>query len=313
MVKSAASLMPENVIVRNVDRCNRNLLLVSLPLLLIPLILVGLTWRYLYNGMAGPLTVSTDQMVFVTHPADLSLYYVELSGSATQDPGQAEVLMLLNREANRLKSEHLDGKWIGIPVRDHLLLIRNPPADFGTFRGEVKRIPESLKASFERYLTSQQAKFGDSFLPVYVDAGWFRLGLIPILGISLPILGLVAVNVFRVFLRSGDTRRSPIYSDLARFGVPPDQTVEALETELRMYPVSSELMNTFLSRSFLIRDHFFGLTILRVDDIVHVDRKVPRNPEDPRQPACGPDFATSMESRLSAVDREMPWIVSCAR
>jgi hypothetical protein len=48
--------------------------------------------------------------------------------------------------------------------------------------------------------------------------------------------------------------------------------------------VNSELLHTYLSPTFLLRDNFAGLTVIRISDIVRVERRAPKNAADPATP-----------------------------
>jgi hypothetical protein len=75
---------------RQIQRTNRNLLLVSLILIVAVVGYAAIERRYLYNFFAGPFQVSGPQLVTIQQPGSQLRYFVTVKGDDSSDTGLQE-------------------------------------------------------------------------------------------------------------------------------------------------------------------------------------------------------------------------------
>jgi DUF971 family protein len=103
---------------RQVHRTNRNVLLVSLFLIVAVVGYAAVERRYLYNFFAGPFSVSGPQLVTIQQPDSQLRYFVKVTGDDSSDTGLQEVER--ETEGGTVKRETVKAKYSILLLNKHL-------------------------------------------------------------------------------------------------------------------------------------------------------------------------------------------------
>jgi hypothetical protein len=130
---------------RQIQRTNRNLLLVSLILIVAVVGYAVIERRYLYNFFAGPFQVSGPQLVTIQQPSSQSRYFVKVKGDDSSDTGLQEVER--EGEGGTVKRETVKAKYSILLLNQHLLIVKSGPNESGSvYTGELSELPSDVRS-----------------------------------------------------------------------------------------------------------------------------------------------------------------------
>ena len=114
---------------RQIQRTNRNLLMVGLFLIVAVVGYATIERRYLYNFFAGPFPVSGPQLVTIQQPGSQLRYFVQVKGDDSSDTGLQEVER--ETQGGTLKRETVKAKYSILLLNQHLLIVKSDPNESG--------------------------------------------------------------------------------------------------------------------------------------------------------------------------------------
>lgn len=267
--------MWNNVVGEAIRRASRNLLSVN-ALLVAAILIAGVAnSRYLYNAVFGPFPADERALVAVTQPASTQQYFVTVRSDARADTGVQQVSRRVSKATGAVTSERVSASYLVVRIGEHLMVVKAPGHGGGgaELTGALVSIPDSVRARILDEMLRERPDLRERFFPFMLDAGDFQSGAWWGLGIGVPLLGLGLWNCKRAAAYRGDPATHPIARGLAGYG-PPAEVAARIDGEMR---TAEQIGSGRLSQSWLLSLTFFGATLLRLEDLAWVYRKVTRH------------------------------------
>jgi hypothetical protein len=150
---------------KQIDRCDRNIFLVNLGLILVPLIIGLNTVRYWNNFVSGPTSIDAQALSRIKNVDNLDHYFVTVKGRQVIDTG-AEQIMQVTRNSI-VTHEEVSAKYIALYIDNKLPLVRSEIAHTqnNSFTGVLTSIAEEIKINLAS-MSKKYPKLKDAFLPV---------------------------------------------------------------------------------------------------------------------------------------------------
>ena len=201
---------------RQIQRSNRNLLLVSLILIVAAVGYAAIERRYLYNFFAGPFQVSGPQLVTIQQPGSQLRYFVQVKGDDSSDTGLQEVER--ESEGGTVKRETVKAKYSILLLNKHLLIVKSGPNESGTvFKGELRELPSDVRSNIVTPLIREHPTANQAFLPFMLDTTGFRDEGYIALALGIPAFALAAWLIAKVMRSPWQfhvRRMTPVCADL---------------------------------------------------------------------------------------------------
>jgi hypothetical protein len=269
--------MEYGIVDRNIRRCNRNLFITGVIIILARLGLAAFNARYLYNFFCGPFAVDGQALATTANPAAATKYFVTLKGDKVIKTGFQEV-----------KRRTVTADYVALGVGDRLLLVKSPAEHTeAEFTGALVKIPAYINGQFvisadiDRRFISEVVRQRPgtrkiSFLPVMLDATGFRRPGYWGLGIGIPLLAFSVWLLAKAGKRMANHDAHPIIGSLARFG-PPRNVVTAIDAEAKNGAQTTSIGRLTLTPSWLLHATGYRLAILRCDEVIWAYKKVTKH------------------------------------
>jgi hypothetical protein len=235
--------------------------------------------RYLYNCLAGPFTISQDELLRVINPRDMFRYFVTVDGLKPLETGLQNIEQTEDKYTHEVKSKKVTATYFAARVHDKLLLIKSPDATaVASYRGALLPVAADVHSWFQKELLDEKKlSFYSVFLPFFVDATSFRSNAYISLAVAVPIGLLAAYNVKRAITRMNDMQMSPIYKWLEHYDVPPAAVSHMIEQELKAGGTTISVGSLRLTSSWLLNRTFFHLDVVHLNEIVWIYQKVTKH------------------------------------
>jgi hypothetical protein len=271
--------MWDNIVGRNIARCNRNLLWTNVVILSLLLFWAYSQQRYLYNCFTGPSPISQEQLTKIGNPEGLQRYFVSIDQLKPFETGLQTIERTKDKYTNEVKNERVTASYFAAPIQKKLLLIKSPHATASaSYEGALQPVPDNVRSYFQReVLDKRQRKFEDVFLPYFVDATSFRANAYIGLAFGIPLGLLAAYNIVKALTRINNIEASPIYKWLQHYDQPPAATGQMIDQDLKASGNSSTLRPFILTSSWLLHKTIFNFKITQLSEIVWVYQKVTRH------------------------------------
>lgn len=267
--------MWNNLIGEHVRRTTRNLLLVSAGLVAVVLVVALLNGRYLYNAILGPFPVDHQTLTVTANPDAAPRYFVTVTGDERLATGFQAITRTVDKYSRAVKSEQTTADYLALRLGGRLLLAKAPLEAQGTrLSGALAAIPAGLHDEILGELRARRPDVYRMFLPFMLDATGFRTGAYWSLALGLPLLLFGLWNVKRGLARRSDPSLHPAAVALERFGVPREV---AARIQAETAAGAERAGGVVLTPSWLLHGAFFGLTVVRLEDVVWIYRKVTRH------------------------------------
>jgi hypothetical protein len=266
--------MWNNVIGRQIGRCNRNLLVVNAGIILIGVIWAYSAQRYLYNCFLGPFPIPHAELVRPIESIALR-YFVSLDGLKPVETGLQNIETTVDKYSNAVKSKKVKATYFVAPVEDRFLLIKSPQeTPSSTYQGALIPVPADVRSWFQKeLLDDKNRRFDDVFIPYLLDSSSFRSDAYIAFAIGLPIMLLAAYNSRKALARIRNMENSPIYRSLKRHDVPPETVAQMIDNEFKQEGVTV-VKSLMLSSSWLLHKTLFNLSIVHLNEIIWIYAKV---------------------------------------
>jgi hypothetical protein len=255
--------MWDHYIGRQIRRCNRNLLVPNLLLLVLVLALAFLARRYLYNFFLGPFPMDHKSLLEVTNPDELSRYFVTLKPSRTRGGGASQPGVENGKNEEPRKEVGILLIWDAVDEKFRFLLVKHPPDPLARkVSGALVEVPDELTQHWIQPLEAHYPRLRGNFLrTVCLDAGWFRLPGYIGLALGVPLVLFAAWNVLRALARVLHPEKHPLVSQLARLG-PPQEVASAIQQEVSREAPRASAGCPIATRSWLLKPTWFGLEVI---------------------------------------------------
>ncbi len=267
--------MWNNVIGEHVRRTTRNLLLVNALLLAGLALLAWGNGRYLYNALLGPFEVDHRTLAATANPGAATRYFVTVTGDERFETGFHAITRTVDKYSRAVKSEQTTADYCVLRVGERLLLAKAPLGAEGVrLSGALGPIAAGLDEQLLGELRARRPDVYRRFLPFMLDATGFRSEAYWALALGTPLLLLALWNVRRGRARRSDPSSHPAVAGLKRFGTPQEI---AARIQAETAAGAERAGDLVLTPSWLLRGTFFGLTVVRLEDVVWVYRKVTKH------------------------------------
>ena len=258
---------------RQINRTNRNLLLVSLILIVAVVGYAVVERRYLYNFFAGPFEISGPQLVTIQQPSSQSRYFVKVKGDDSSDTGLQEVER--ETEAGTVKRETVKAKYSILLLNQHLLIVKSGPNESGAvFTGELGDLPSDVRSNIVTPLLKEHPNANQAFLPFMLDTTGFRDEGYIALALGIPAFALAAWLIAKVMRRRADVSSHPVVQRACIYG-PLADVAQQFDIELQGNTV--KIGRATITQSWVFLPSRFGLSICRIPDLIWAYKKVTKH------------------------------------
>ena len=215
----------DSFVVRQIRRCNRNLLLVNA----ISLAAIVLCWagqsRYFYNFAYGPLPADSGLLLSTANPSKLWRYFITYKPEELVATGVNEV----EREtdsANNVKRETIEANYYIASVGDRLLIVKLPAREAGSsdsvlsaeIAGSVEPVPQEVLNTLVAPYEKNRPELRKEILPVMLDGTSFRdAGYVELVLLG-PLLALNIWNIRKALGRQAHPETHPMLVRLSKYG-----------------------------------------------------------------------------------------------
>lgn len=268
--------MWENVIGRHIRRCNRNLLVVNAGILMGLLLWAYASERYLYNCFAGPFSIDHDALLTIENPTVLRRYFISVDQLKPLATGIEYVETTKDSATQTVTRHDVKATYFAAPIGSKLLVIKSPdPTPTSHYDGTLVAVPDDVRSYFQKELLDpKNRRFDEVFLPYVIDATRFRSDAYWALLFGVPLGCLAGFNVYKALVRIRSVEASPIVRSLQRFQQPPPNIAAMIDQELSTTKDLSCLTSVHLTPSWLMRESFFNLDVLHLNELIWVYQKV---------------------------------------
>lgn len=258
---------------RQIHRTNRNLLLVSLILIVAVVGYAVIERRYLYNFFAGPFQVSGPQLVTIQQPSSQSRYFVKVKGDDSSDTGLQEVER--ESEGGTVKRETVKAKYSILLLNKHLLIVKSGPNESGTvFTGELSELPSDVRSNIVTPLIKEHPTANQAFLPFMLDTTGFRDEGYIALAIGIPAFALASWLIAKVMRRRADVSTHPVVERACIYGNLADV---AQQFDIELQGNTTKIGRAIITQSWVFLPSRFGLSICRIPDLIWAYKKVTKH------------------------------------
>ncbi len=254
---------------RQIQRTNRNLLLVGLLLIVAVVGYAVGERRYLYNFFKGPFEITPQQLVSIQQPDAQLRYFVTVKGDESSDTGVQEV----ERESSG--SETVKAKFSVLLVAKRILVVKSDPNESGTaFRGELSEISADVRTNVIAPILKEHPNASQAFLPFMLDTTGFRTEGFVALALGIPALALAGWLILKVIRRRAEAATHPVVQAVSRYGSLFD-VAQQLDLELQGSPM--KIGRATITQSWVVLPSRFGLSLCRIPDLIWAYKKVTRH------------------------------------
>ena len=258
---------------RQIQRTNRNLLLVSLVLIVAVVGYAVGERRYLYNFFAGPFQVSGPQLVTIQQPGSQLRYFVKVTGDESSDTGLQEVER--ETEGGAVKHETVKAKYLILLLAKHLLIVKSDPNESGTvYTGELDDLPSDVHSNIVTPLLKEHPNANQAFLPFMLDTTGFRDEGYVALALGIPAFLLAAWLIAKVMRRRADVSSHPVVQRASTYGTLADV---AHQFDMDLQGNTVKIGGATVTQSWVFLPRRFGLSICRIPDLIWAYKKVTKH------------------------------------
>lgn len=264
-------------LIKNIERCNRNLMIVCVIVILAVLSGGLLSSKYLLNVVLGAKTLDQDTVAFSNRSlADSMRNYVKINADEVYDTGAAYV------RKSKYNVETVETKYVLLGIKDKLLLAEigafSPIADGAknvTLEGELTTIPPNVSEKVLEPLYSEEPAVRSAVLPMILKAkGDFQTPAYIGIGIGAGVLLIAGICLWSALKQSGNPENTSVVKSLAAYGSP-SQVAAQIDYELAgQY---EKVGSIYLLPTWIIKNNTFSVEVQHIENIVWMYKKVTKH------------------------------------
>lgn len=222
--------MSEGFVSAMIRRMNLKMLAISLVGLLVVIVILALSSRYILNLIQGPQAIQRQDLLSLTDASHLARYYVTVQGDDTGDTG----ITYVSTSSSGVKTTQ--AYYLALVIGDRFLLVRSPTATIGkTVTGSLGNFSADVNTNVIAKVEANTPSLKGAFLPVMLDTrnflarGEVGLGLAAVL-VLICLLG-AGLAFFRLLMPAAH----PALKALKRFG-DPEAVAREIDMDMAMNP-----------------------------------------------------------------------------
>lgn len=253
------------IIAATIARIARRRLIGSLVGLAILAVVAALSFRYMYNFVAGPFPATLEELAAVERADDLGRYFVTVAGTNSYDSG-------FELETTR------DGRVIGtmryliLDLGERVLLVQTTQRPGQTeFTGYLAEPTAEVRSQIIAAIEASAPGLDGIFLPMQLTDDDLRRPGYLFIPLWLVVAGLCLWGLLRAARWRASPLSHPIARALGRFG-DAQQAIGAIEAEL-LAP-HAQIGDAHLTASWLVLAQPIRLQAARLDEIVWIYKLV---------------------------------------
>jgi hypothetical protein len=262
--------MPDDFLIQQIRRTNRNLFL--LGILLLAGLALGLFAgrREVLNYFLGPFPVAPAALIGEDNPETAAKYFVKVRA-------EHEFFTGLNEYPQNGDRSRVIASYYAVEAGSRFLLVRsNQPVPRTEYTGMLVRAPQALITSLAKSPLPEINQLKAKALPVLLDTDRS-----PRKDWAMPFTALIFLAVgagvlFRAVSRMAAPQKHPARIALARYGDPSRASIQ-LDAELRMEREEEKWKSLRLTRNWLLYSTVFNVRLTQMRDLVWVYPKIVRH------------------------------------
>lgn len=263
-------------IAKNIERCNRNLMIVCIVTILAVLGGFFLNIKYLSNVILGPATIAQDKLLFSKNVPDSFRNYAKIVAEDVYDSGATMV------EISKYNVETVQSKYLILQIQDKFLLAEVDP-DSGiidgatnvSMNGEIADIPSAVSEKVLEPILKKQPEMRTSFLPFILKAkSGYSFSAYIGSGIGFIVLLIAGFCLWSVLKKIGNPENSSIIKSLAIYGSPLE-IAASIDNEI--IGQHEKIGAIYLLPSWIVTNNTFSLSIQHIEDVAWMYKKVTKH------------------------------------
>lgn len=262
--------LQDTFVVRQIRRCNRNLLLVNGGVLAVILVIGGSQWKYFDNFFFGPFAIDRQTLVAARATEPLAKYFVSLNPDELVATGVRDV----EREtgaSGTTSRQTVRADYYVARLNQKLMLVRTVPGAVGQqLAGRIVPTNGDALDAILAPLEKSQPDLRGRFLPVMLDATDFRQPGYVALLFGVPLLLVAVWNIGKGLRRNGNLELHPSAVKLAANG-PLAETIRRIEDEIKSG--AERVGSIIVTRSWVLAPDLYRLHSCSLDNLVWAHKR----------------------------------------
>ncbi|MDQ2745764.1 MAG: hypothetical protein M3T96_00685 [Acidobacteriota bacterium] len=274
---NAGFVQKDGFLAKNIERCNRNLMIVCIAVIVSVAVGAFYNSRYLANVILGPAAVEQDSILFGGQDLpDTFRNYVKITADEVYDTG-ANYYEISDRNVKTIQS-----RYFLLDVEGKLLLAEIDPnseitdgAKNVTLNGELANITAEESAKVTLPLLLKQPELRSDLLPFVLRAkSGFATAAYIGAAIGFALLLFAGFRLWSVLKKIGSPEESATMKSLAAHGSPA-QVAASIDAE--QAGQHEKISSIYLLPTWIIKSGTFSMDVQHVEDIVWMYKKVTKH------------------------------------
>ncbi len=260
----------DTFVIRQIRRCNRNLLLVNATILAVIVLIGGSQWKYFYNFFFGPFAIDRQTLIAAGNPESLFKYFVTVRPDELVPTGVKDIERETSASGTTAR-QTIRADYYVARLNQKLMLVRTDPGAVGQqVSGRVVPVNGDALNAILAPLEKDQPDLRGKFLAVMLDATDFRQPGYVALLFGIPLLLVAVWNVAKGLRRNGNLELHPSVVKLAAYG-PLAETVRQIENETKLG--SERVGNVVVTSSWVLAPDLYRLHCCSLNDLVWAHKR----------------------------------------
>ena len=242
-----------------IRRANRNLLITNLVILVVAATLMLSQHRTISGYLRGGEKTEPAALAS-TPPIENTVVALD------SDNVMATGYQMVKHESGKDTVEY---EYLAMKAGDRLLIVKSEPGQHGPhFEGALAPLPHDISSALMKEIKSERTR--QALMPVMLDTIEYKSDGRLLLIFGVPSILLAAWNLKKWMQRAADPETSPIVTQLQHRG----GMMACQQIDSEVAQSSGKLGKAILTKSWVIAPHTFGASIMHLDDVVWVYKKV---------------------------------------
>jgi hypothetical protein len=309
--------MWDDFISRQIQRTNRNLLLLGVAMLAIIGAIVGATWRDVYNFVFGPFPIQNSELAAIYNPDQPKRFFLKVRGEELFTTGMEEV--------DSENHQKVRAEIVALTVGNRLLLVKAPAGKHELlYTGTLGPVPAEVQSGVFTGTQKDLPAMKAAVLPFMLDATGFRTGenwLVAVVAVLIGGIGLFLAGL--AVRRTMQPDSHPLLVKLSRYGSLQDVRMR-IDSEMRSEGGGEQFGAMRITSNWLLHAAPYKTDVMASRDIIWAYPKVTKHyhngiPTGTTHSAIIRDSKgqsvevsgkkESVPKLLESVQRRMPWVL----